>query len=318
MPRRKGSSVRSVLRALLLFFGGIRMENNKNSARAIFVLTMVIFGTIGLFRRYIPLSSGFLAMTRGFIGALFLLLLVMAKKRSFDHMAIRKNLLSLIVSGILIGFNWILLFEAYRYTTVATATLCYYLQPTFVMLASPLLLQERLTAKKALCAVVSLAGMVLVSGVLGTGFKGASELKGVAFALGAAALYACVVLINKRMSPISAYDKTSLQLSFASVVLLPYVLLTEKVGLEGITPFVIIMVLIVGIVHTGIAYALYFGSMTSLSGQTVAIFSYIDPIVAIILSALFLREPMTVAGVIGAVMILSAALAGELPEKEKR
>lgn len=294
------------------------MENNKNSARAIFVLTMVIFGTIGLFRRYIPLSSGFLAMTRGFIGALFLLLLVMAKKRSFDHMAIRKNLLPLIISGVLIGFNWILLFEAYRYTTVATATLCYYLQPTFVMLASPLVLKERLTAKKCLCSAVSLVGMVLVSGVTGVGGSGAGELKGVAFGLGAAALYACVVLINKRLDAVPAYDKTILQLASAALVLVPYVLLAEKGGTGELTPFVVVMILIVGILHTGIAYALYFGSMSALSGQTVAIFSYMDPIVAIVLSALFLREPMTAAGGIGAVMILGAALAGELPEKEKR
>lgn len=293
------------------------MDKNMNRARASLVLSMVIFGTIGIFRRYIPLSSGLLAMTRGIIGALFLALLVVAKRQPLDREAIRKNLVLLMVSGALIGFNWILLFEAYRYTTVATATLCYYLAPTFVVMASPLVLRERLTPRKLLCVAVSLAGMVLVSGVLDTGLSGAGDLKGILFGLGAAALYASVILLNKRLGPISAYDKTILQLAAAAIVLVPYVLLTETTGFAGVTPFVAVMILVVGVVHTGVSYALYFGSMSALKAQTVAIFSYIDPIVAVVLSALLLKESMTIAGVIGAVMILGAALLGELPEKGK-
>lgn len=293
------------------------MDQNVNRARASLVLSMVVFGTIGIFRRYIPLSSGLLAMTRGFIGALFLLLLVMAKRQPLDRKAIGQNLWLLLASGALIGFNWILLFEAYRFTTVATATLCYYLAPTFVVMASPLVLKERLTPRKLFCVGVSLAGMVLVSGVLHTGISGAGELKGVLFGLGAAALYASVILLNKRLGPISAYDKTILQLAAAAVVLVPYVLFTESAGFSGVTPFVVVMLLIVGIVHTGLAYALYFGSMSALKAQTVAIFSYIDPIVAVVLSAAFLQEEMTIAGAIGAVLILGAALWGELPEKER-
>lgn len=293
------------------------MENSTRGARLSLTLSMFIFGTIGIFRRYIPLSSGLLAMTRGIIGALFLLLLVTAKRQKFDQKAIRENLWLLIISGALIGFNWILLFEAYRYTTVATATLCYYLAPTFVMLASPLVLRERLTPRKLCCVAVSLAGMVLVSGVVDTGFSGGVEFRGVLFGLGAAALYASVILLNKCLGPIPAYDKTILQLTSAAVVLIPYVLFAEKGGITGVTPFVVIMILVVGIVHTGAAYALYFGSMTSLKAQTVAIFSYIDPVVAVILSALFLKEAMTVSGVIGAVLILGAALWGEMPEKER-
>lgn len=293
------------------------MDNTTHRARISMILSMFIFGTIGIFRRYIPLSSGLLAMTRGVIGALFLLLLVTAKRQKLDRSAIRDNLRLLILSGALIGFNWILLFEAYRYTTVATATLCYYLAPTFVMLASPMVLRERLTPRKLCCVAVSLAGMVLVSGVVDTGFSGGAEFRGVLFGLGAAALYASVILMNKRLGPIPAYDKTILQLASAAVVLMPYVLFAEKGGITGVTPFVVIMILVVGIVHTGTAYALYFGSMTSLKAQTVAIFSYIDPVVAVILSALFLKEAMTVSGVIGAVLILGAALWSEVPEKER-
>lgn len=293
------------------------MEKNIRQARVSLVFSMFIFGTIGIFRRYIPLDSGLLAMARGIIGSVFLIVLVKARKQSFDRAAIRQNLLLLIVSGALIGFNWILLFEAYRFTTVATATLCYYLAPTFVMLVSPLVLKERLTARRGACVAISLIGMILVSGVLNAGFSGVSELKGVFLGLGAAALYASVVIMNKCLGPIPAYDKTILQLISAAVVLIPYVLLVEKSGFAGTTPLVLLMLLIVGVVHTGAAYAMYFGSMSSLPAQTLAIFSYIDPVVAVILSALFLKEDITVAAVIGAVLILGAALWGEMPEKEK-
>lgn len=290
-----------------------------SKAKLELIASMVIFGTIGIFVRYIPLPSSFIAVVRGFVGALFVLLFLFLKKSSPDTKAIRNNLWMLVLSGAFIGINWILLFEAYHYTTVATATLCYYMQPIFVILASPFLLKERLTAKKALCVVVALLGMVFVSGVLQTGIPPLSEAKGILFGLGAALLYATVVLMNFKITDISAYDKTFMQLGTGAIVLLPYVLLTQDMGAvhAALTPFVLAMLLFVGIIHTGVAYALYFASMKDLKAQTIAIFSYIDPIVAILLSALLLKENMGLYGVIGAVLVLGSTFVSELPEKEK-
>ena len=162
----------------------MKADTNKMSEkRALLSLTfsMVIFGTIGIFRRHIELSSGVLAMARGFIGAAFLLLIIALKREHLSKAAIKKNLWLLILSGACIGFNWILLFESYRYTTVATATLCYYLAPIFVILVSPLVLKERISSKQLACVLVSLIGMVFVSGVLNAGFSGIAEMKGVLF-----------------------------------------------------------------------------------------------------------------------------------------
>ena len=289
----------------------------ETRARLGLIISMAIFGTIGIFRRQIPLPSSFLAMTRGFVGALFLLLVMFLLRKKPDKAAIRKNLLLLIISGGCIGFNWILLFEAYNYTSVATATLCYYFAPTFTILLAPLVLHDKLTRKKLLCVILALIGMVFVSGFWETGLSGAGELRGVLLGLGAAVLYAAAVLMNKRMSPIGAYDKTTLQLFFAAVVLLPYVLLTGAAEGLSFTPFTLLMLAIVCIVHTGICYALYFASFEHLPAQTLALFSYIDPVVAVLLSALLLHESMTVFTVIGAVLILGAAIWSELPEKQK-
>ncbi len=288
----------------------------KNKSAFIQLISaMLIFGTIGVFVKYIPLPSSIIAMARGFIGVAFLLLVILIKRQKLDKTAIKKNLLKLCVSGIFIGFNWIFLFEAYRYTTVATATLCYYLAPIFVIAASPFVLKEKLTLKKIICVVTALIGMVFVSGVAENGIPQISEMKGILFGVGAAILYACVILINKKTKDVPSYDMTIIQLSTAAIVLLPYNLFTQDISTLSADTRAIILLVTVGIIHTGFAYAIYFSSMQKLNAQTVAIFSYIDPIVAILISAIFLKENMGIYGIIGGVLILGSTFVSELPQK---
>ena len=283
----------------------------QHKSRLMIIASMVIFGTIGILRRYIPLSSSLVALVRGIIGSVFLLLVCLISKRALNRDAMKQHILLLALSGAAIGFNWILLFEAYNYTSVATATLCYYLAPILVIIASPFVLKEKLTRKKLLCAIFALAGMVLVSGVCEAGFGGVAELKGILFGLGAAVLYASVILMNKKMRPIPAYDKTIFQLAAASLSLLPYVLATENWAQITVTPLSLVLLLVAGVVHAGLAYWMYFGSMDGLKAHTVALFSYIDPILAIILSMVVLQEPMGIPAAIGAVLILGAAYISE-------
>lgn len=287
------------------------MKKTMSQYRRTLVASVCIFGTVGIFRRYIPLSSGMIAFVRGILGAAFLLVTGMLRKQKLDRFAIRKNLLPLLISGAAIGFNWILLFEAYNFTTVATATLCYYLAPIIVILAAPLVLKAKLTLKKVICAAVALIGMVFVSGVTQTGFSATSEWKGILYGVSAAVLYACVVLTNQKIKGISPEDRTVVQLSVASLSLLPYVLLTEVLPLPVLAPVSLVLLLITGIVHTGFAYKMYLGSMEKLEAHTIALFSYIDPILAIFLSAVLLKEPLTLSTIVGAILILGAAYCSE-------
>lgn len=291
------------------------MRSDRMRARLGFILSMSIFGTIGIFRRYLPLPSGVIAFARGVIGTLFLVLLVMVTKKGVSWQRIRENLPKLLISGGLIGLNWVLLFEAYRYTSVATATLCYYMAPIFVIAASPFVLRERMTAKQGACVAVALLGMVAVSGVLE---GGEIALRGVLFGLSAAVLYASVVLINKTLGEIAAYDKTIVQLAAASLVIFPYILLVESVDFAAFTPFVCIVLLVVGVIHTGAAYALYFGSMGALEARSVALLSYLDPIVAIVLSAFLLGEWPSPLTWVGACLVLGAAIVAEMPSKNEK
>lgn len=276
------------------------------------ITAMALFGTIGIFVRYIPLPSSIIAFCRGLVGMLFLLLVTLLRKSRISGQAIRKNLLWLILSGAFLGMNWILLFEAYRYTTVATATLCYYLAPIIVILAAPVLLKEKLTVRKSICTIVALIGMVCVSGVLQNGIPTLGEAKGILFGLGAAVLYATIILLNKKIHDISAYDKTIMQLGVSALVLVPYCLLTEDIGALSVEPKVLLLLLFVGIVHTGVTYFLYFGAIEHIHAQSVAIISYLDPVIAVLLSIFVLGEGMNVIGIIGAVLVLGAALMSEL------
>lgn len=289
-----------------------------NTARLSIVISMLIFGTIGIFVRHVPLPSSVIALVRGVVGTLFLLVFSRLRKTPVSWAAIRTNLGLLLLSGAFIGFNWILLFEAYRYTTVATATLCYYLAPVFVILVSPILFRERLTLRKGICVVVALVGMVFVSGVTQTGSSGFGDVWGILFGVGAAVLYASVVLMNKMLTDVPAFDRTIIQLGAAAMALFPYVLVTERGTVVDWSGPVIPLLLVLGIVHTGIAYALYFGGIKELPTQTSALLSYIDPVSAIILSAVFLGEELTAAGFVGAVLVLGATLFSELPLERRR
>ena len=286
------------------------------NAKIKIITAMVTFGTIGIFVRYIPLPSSIIALVRGVLATFFLLAVMACGKRWPDKAAITRNLALLLISGVLIGFNWILLFEAYNYTSVAVATLCYYLAPVFVIIASPFVLGEKLTTRKTLCVIAALGGMVLVSGVIQNYLSGGNtedlKLTGVILGIGAGALYAAIILMNKKLEDISSYDTTVMQLAAASIVLVPYCLITVDIGALEVTPVSAVLLLIVGIVHTGIAYVLYFGSIKELSAQTVAIFSYIDPILAVLLSALLLKENMDMLSILGAVMILGSTFVSEM------
>ena len=274
------------------------------------VASMLMFGTLGIVRRYIPLSSAMLAMCRGVLGSVFLLFFVLVRGGKLKLPECR-TALRLVLTGAIMGLNWMLLFEAYNYTTVAAATMCYYMQPTIVILLSPLVFRERLGAKRLACAGAAIVGMLFVSGVLSGGAGQMQDIRGIIFGLGAAVFYATVIILNKKVVVEDIYAKTIIQLAGAALVMIPYVLITEGVPELALTPADIGLVLLVGVVHTGVTYALYFGSMQRLRAQTGAVLSYIDPVFALLLSAAVLHESLTPLGIVGAVLIIGSAIISE-------
>jgi len=285
------------------------MEKRMKKARLQLIISMAIFGTIGIFTKYIPLPSAEIALYRAILAIILLSGYLMITKMKFNFKAIQKELPILALSGAAMGVNWVLLFEAYKHTTVSNATLSYYFAPVLVTIISPILFKEKLTLKQLICFVMSTVGLVMIIGINATGAS--SNLKGILFGLGAACFYATVILLNKCVKSVAGIQRTFLQFVAAILVLVPYVLLSGPIQLGTLAPVGLVNLLIVGFLHTGITYCLYFSSLKELPGQEVAILSYIDPLVAVIASVAFLHEPFTALQVVGGFLIIGFSIWNE-------
>ena len=281
------------------------------SPRLRVVVAMAIFGTIALFVRNISVSSSELALYRAVLAVIVLSAVFLFTGQKIPFRKIKKELPVLLLSGVAMGFNWILLFQAYKYTTVSVATLSYYFAPVLVTLACPILFKEKMGFKQWLCFGMSTLGIVLITGV-GDLSAGSNHVKGILFGLSAACLYATVVLLNKFIKGVAGLHRTFLQFAAAVAVLTPYVALTDGFTLGSLDLSGWIYLLVVGLVHTGLAYCLYFSSIEAISGQQAAILSYVDPLVAIFVSVLLLGEGMTLIQAIGGALILGFTLWNEL------
>ncbi len=284
------------------------MDRKLRLERIKYITAVVLYGTIGLFLRQVSLPSEIVAMCRGAIGSVFILVFQLAGRKKIDRKAIRRNLPVLIISGICLGFNWIFLFAAYIKTTVAIASLCNYMAPVIVILIAPVVLREPLNKKKLPFVVTAFIGIILVSGV----WEGSiGDISGVIMGLLAALCFVAIVICNRKLKDIPSLDRATCQLAISSLTILPYVVIKNHgASLEWNTRSVLI-ILMLCIVHTGFAYCLYFSGLAKLPVQTVAILGYLEPVVSVLCSVLFLHEAMGPAGWIGAVLILGSALISE-------
>lgn len=280
------------------------------SPRLMMIFSMVIFGTLGVFVRNIPVSSGELALYRAILAALLIAVYLGITKQKIPFANIKKEVPLLLASGVAMGVNWIFLFQAYKYTTVSLATLSYYFAPVIVTVACPFLFKEKLTGKQIICFRMSTAGLIMITGIGKIGSN--TDFIGILWGLGAAFFYAVVILLNKFIKGVEGIHRTFLQFFSAIVILIPYVAVTGGVTLGQLHTVGWINLLIVGLLHTGITYCLYFSALKELPGQKAAILSYIDPLVAVVISVTVLGESMTVWQSVGGLLIWGFTLWNEV------
>jgi RarD protein len=285
------------------------------NAKIMLSISMAIFGTLGIFTRNIAISSGELALYRAILAAALIFVYLIFTKQKIDFRSIKKELLLLLLSGIAMGINWILLFEAYKYTTISAATLSYYFAPVIVTVVCPILFKEKLSGKQIICFLMSTLGLVLITGI--GDLRNGNDFIGILFGLGAALFYAAVILLNKFIKNVEGIHRTFLQFLSAIVILIPYVIMTSGVTLGNLNLTGWVNLLIVGFIHTGVTYCMYFSSLKELPGQKAAILSYIDPLVAVLISVAILGETMTIWQVIGGILILGFTLWNEISPKAR-
>ena len=274
---------------------------------------MFIFGTLAPFVRNIGVSSGELALYRSILALVPIGGFLLLTKQRLTLASIKNELLLLLISGAAMGFNWILLFEAYKYTTVSIATLSYYFAPVIVTVICPILFKERMSTKQIIAFVASTLGLVLITGTAG---GGGQDIIGILFGLGAAVLYAAVMILNKFIKGVSGLYRTFIQFVAAIAVLVPYVALTSGFHLGNLNVGGWGALLAVGLIHSGIAYCMYFSALKELPGHEAAILSYVDPLVAVIVSITLLGESIGVSEIAGGLLILGFTLWGELIDKK--
>ena len=275
-----------------------------------FLLLMCAYGCLGPVVRGISLPSNVIVWARALISAIALLLFLLLFQRQ-GWKDSRVFFLPMVASGVFLAIDWIGLFASYRYTTIATATLCYYIVPVLVLIGAAVFLREKLTLRRAICIVIAFIGMAFVSGVVENGLPQFSEIKGVLLALLGALGYAVVILINKKYPEGDQLKRTLIQLSTAAVIMTVYILRTTDLGAYTLNAKDILLLLLLGVVMTAAAYIAYFSLIIRIPSGSVAFFSYADPVVAVIISVFFLNEPFSVFTLIGAVMIIGAAIAAE-------
>ena len=275
-----------------------------------FLLLMCAYGCLGPVVRGISLPSNVIVWARALISAIALLLFLLLFQRQ-GGTDCRVFFLPMVASGVFLAIDWIGLFASYRYTTIATATLCYYIVPVLVLIGAAVFLREKLTLRRAICIVIAFIGMAFVSGVVENGLPQFSEIKGVLLALLGALGYAVVILINKKYPEGDQLKRTLIQLSTAAVIMTVYILRTTDLGAYTLNAKDILLLLLLGVVMTAAAYIAYFSLIIRIPSGSVAFFSYADPVVAVIISVFFLNEPFSVFTLIGAVMIIGAAIAAE-------
>lgn len=280
------------------------------------IISMVTFGTIGLFVKNIALSSGEIALWRAVLATVLIGLFLLITKQKIPFKSIKKEIPLLIASGCAIGINWIFLFEAYKYTSVSAATLSYYFAPIIVTLVCPFLFKEKMSPKAWICFGASTVGIILITG-LGGVTEGSNHFLGILFGLLAALFYATVILINKFIKNVGGIHRTFLQFLAAIVILVPYVLFTSGIQVATLDGKGLGFLAVVGLIHTGVTYCLYFSSLRELSGAKAALLSYIDPLVAVLVSVFILREEITPLQIVGGLLILGFTLWNELPSKKR-
>lgn len=279
------------------------------------MIAMLIWGSVGIFVKNIQLSSIEIAFYRSVIGCLFIVLLSLMNKERYDLKIIKKNLKILIISGIVLGLGWVLLFQGFKNTTIAISTLSYYVAPVFIVILSFFILKEKITLKKILCIIGSMIGLLLIINTNEINSSGYNHIIGITYSVLAAIFYATVVILNKFIKNLPGTIVTIIQLFFSAIVLLPLIFLNGIFDIKNFDIKSLILILIVGIFHTGIAYLLYFSSIKDVDGQSLAILSYIDPIFALILSSVLLDEKMTPIQIVGGILILGSTYISERKKK---
>jgi len=271
-----------------------------------YILALLLFGSNGVVASHIALSSYEIVLLRTLIGSLLLIVLFLMGKGRFTFMQKKTDFLFLAASGAAMGISWMFLYEAYQQIGVSLSSLLYYCGPVIVMVLSPILFRERLTASKIVGFLLVLVGVVLVNGRVA---ENRESSWGLFCGAMSAVMYAFMVICNKKASRITGMENSTLQLTISFLTVAVIVGLRQGIAFEIAVenwPWILFL----GLVNTGIGCYFYFSSIGALPVKTVAVCAYLEQLSAVVFSVMFLHEIILPPQVVGAVLIICGAILG--------
>lgn len=276
-----------------------------------YISSLLLFGSNGVVASYIALSSYEIVLLRSELGCLLLLAIFLVIKKHFTALHNKKDLFYIAASGIAMGIEWLLLFEAYKQIGVSLGMLLNYFGPVIVIAISVLFFKEHLNHRKAIALLMAFVGIFLISG---EAVITDMSIWGLFCACASALAYAVMVIFNRQAKEICGLENATIQLFFGTMVIVLFVFCKQGLYID-INKSDWLPILWLGLINTGISCYLYFSSIGKLPVQTVSICGYLEPLSAVVFAAIFLHETMLPLQILGAVLIIGGALLGEYRHK---
>ena len=221
------------------------------------MVSMSIFGSIGLFSTKTGLPSFDLVFVRCICATLFLGMYWFITGEYKREKWNAKEIKQILLCGIFLVFNWVFLFKAFEMMSVTVAISIYHLAPVLVLLLGSIIFKEKLTVLGVMSIFICFVGTLLIIGVKELTIAGFMS-SGILWALLAALFYACTTLLGKGIIHTSAYAVTFLQTFLGIFLLLPFVHFND---FHLLTTANWTAILVTGFVHTGLVYYLFFDSL---------------------------------------------------------
>lgn len=241
----------------------------------------VLLGTVGVFveeARQHPLVT---VLFRCAFGALALLAWGLATGRMGELRVRGRSWPVVVATGVLMVMNWALFFAAIPRTSIGVATIVFHIQPVWIMLFGTLVLREAVAPRQVAAMLAALLGLVLTTGLLGgdAAAWGPDHVSGLLMCLAGSLCYAAVTILAKTEKVVTPFALAWWQCAVGTVLLLWVPLVhgwpqapSSWVWLAGL-----------GVLHTGLAYAILFAGMARLTLGRIAVLQYVYPLTAIVL-----------------------------------
>lgn len=286
------------------------VQEKKKGLLEMFFATF-IWGSIPVFSVWCNLPSPIFVFFRVLLAFPFVFL-YSVKKFGVKEFFRLKPFIPLFLSGIVLSLNWILFFWAIQLTSVANAVILYYLGPIFTIILAVLFLKEHFGKILFWATLLAFSGAVLtfVPNMNTAVFH--RTFLGLITAFFSGLFYGLLGFISKiGIKFHSAMKLITYQIFISIFFTLPFLFFLHF----KIYPLIIALLVVTGLVHTALALFLWYDSLNYIRVATAAIFSYLDPLFAIVLSLALLHQNPTLFQIFGGVLITISGIMVSIGEK---